>query len=69
MTAIKKDMINKAIIYYRIDLVNYSYFMVFKMRENNLHFKSPEKKTHIVNVYDNRVGQSYKLERGNWQVK
>ena len=41
---------------YRINLVNYSYFMVFDMRENNLRLKRPGKKTYIVNVYDNKVG-------------
>lgn len=56
MTAIKKDMINKVMIDYRINLVNYSYFMVFDMRENNLRLKRPGKKTYIVNVYDNKVG-------------
>lgn len=55
MTAIKKDVINKAVIDHRTDLVNYPYFMVFEMCEIDLHWKRQGRRTRIVNVYDNRV--------------
>lgn len=69
MTTIKKDVMNKAVIDHRTDLVNHPYFMVFEMREIDLRSKKPGKKTRIVNVYNNRVGQGCTWEGENREVR
>ena len=42
MTAIKKDVMNKAVIDHRTDLVNHPYFMVLEMPEIDLRSKGQE---------------------------
>lgn len=45
MMVVKKDLLNKIVIEYKTDLVNYSYFIFFEIQDLNQQLKWPERKT------------------------
>ncbi len=57
MTVIRKDLLDKIVIEHRTDLVNQPYFIFLKIRDLGQRSKRPGRKTRVLNVYDNRVGQ------------
>lgn len=57
--AIKKNLVNKIIIDHKIDLVNYLYFILLEIWELYPQSKSFERKTRVINKYDNWVRKSY----------
>ena len=57
MMAIRKELVDKIIVDYWINLVNHSYFMLLEIWELDLWLKRPGKKTQVINVYGNWVGR------------
>lgn len=45
------------VVEHRTDLVNHPYFILLEIRDLDQQTKWPERKTRVLNVYDNRVGQ------------
>lgn len=58
MTTVKKDLLDKITIEHRINLINHPYFILFKIQNLDQQSKQLEKKTRILNVYNNYVRQS-----------
>lgn len=62
LIAVKKDLLDKTIVKNRTDLIIHPYCMVLDITEREIHTKGWQRKTRIVNIYDN------KLEEGQtWQ--
>lgn len=59
LIAIKKDIFKKVIIENCTDLVSYSYYMIFDIRERSAASRKYSKKTRIVNLYDNKNDNRY----------
>ena len=57
LTAVKKELANRIIVENRSDLVNHPYFLTLDIREMDSQSKRLARRTRVVNVYDNRVGQ------------
>ena len=57
MIAVKKDLAGKIVVDHRTDLIDHPYFMLLEIQELDPRSKRPERKTRVVNVYDNRVGR------------
>ncbi len=58
MTAMRRDLVNKIVVEHRTDLVNDLYFILLEIWDLDLS-KKPGRKTRVLNVYDNQVGQRY----------
>ncbi len=56
MSAVRKDLTDKIVVEHRTDLINHPYFMLLEIRELEQQSKTPGRKTRVVNIYDNRVG-------------
>ena len=56
MTAVRKDLLDKIIVEYRTDLINYPYFTLLEVWKLDQQLKWPGRKTRVLNVYDNRIG-------------
>ena len=56
LVAIKKDILNKVIIENRTDLVSHPYCIVLDIRERNPTSEKYSRKTRVVNLYDNKIG-------------
>ncbi len=56
MTAVRRDLEDKIVVEDSRDLVNHLYFMLLEIRDLDLS-KKPGRKTRVLNVYDNQVGQ------------
>ena len=48
---------NKIIVENRSDLVNHPYFLALDIRDVDGQSDNPTRRTRVVNIYDNRVGQ------------
>ena len=57
MTAMKKELIDKIVVDHRTNLVNHPYFILLEIWELDFWLKKPERKTRVVNLYDNWVGR------------
>ena len=53
MTAIRKDFVDKIMVDYRTDIIDYPYFMLLEICKLNIYSKRPERKTQGINIYDN----------------
>ena len=59
LIAAKKDILNKPIIKNQTDFVSHSYGIVSDMTKFNSAFGKYLKKTRVVNLYDNKIGNKY----------
>ena len=59
MIAVKKYILNKVIVENRTNLVSYFYYIVLDIRELNPVSEKYSRKTRIVNLYDNKIGNGY----------
>lgn len=59
ITVVRRDLLDKIVVEHKTDLVNHSYFILFEIRELDWQLKRPGRKTRVINIYDNRVGQGY----------
>lgn len=57
LTAVKKDLANKIIVENRTDLVDHPYFVALDIRDIDRQSNKPTRRTRVINIYDNRVGQ------------
>lgn len=57
LTAVKKDLVNKITVENRSDLVDHPYFLALDIRDIDRQLNKPTRRTRVINVYDNRVGQ------------
>ena len=57
LVAVRKDLLNETIVENQIDFVNYSYSMMLDITERDIYAKEQKRKTKIVNVYDNKLGE------------
>lgn len=57
--AVRKNILNKIIIEYRINLVNYPYFKFLEIQDLDQQSKYPKRKIWIFNIYDNWIKQEY----------
>ncbi len=55
---VRRDFVDKIVIEHTTDLVNHLYFMLLKIWDLDLS-KKLGRKTRVLHVYDNRVGQGY----------
>ena len=55
----QKDILNKVVIKNRTDLVSLSYCIVVDIRESHLVFRKYARRTRVVNLYDNKIGEGY----------
>ena len=62
LIAVRKDLLNATIVENRTDLISHPYGMVLDITEGDIHVRGQRRKTRIVNVYDNKLG-----ERQTWQ--
>lgn len=51
----RNELVDKIIENYRTNLVNHLYFILQKIQNLNLQLTNPEKKTQVVNIYDNQI--------------
>ena len=56
MIAMRRNLVDKIVVEYKTDLINHFYFMFLEIQDLNLS-KKPRRKTEILNIYDNQVGQ------------
>ena len=56
LIVVKKYILNKIIIENWTDLVNYPYYIILDIREYNPTSGKYLRKTRVVNVYDNKIG-------------
>ncbi len=56
LIAVKKDILNKVIIENRTDLVSHPYCIVIDVRERNPVSRKYSRRTRVVNLYDNKIG-------------
>lgn len=59
MIIIKKILVDKIMINYKIDLINHSYFILVEIQKLDSQSKKLGKKTCIVNIYDNQIKRCY----------
>ena len=57
MTAVRKDLGYKIMIYYKTNLIHHLYFMLLEICKLHPQSKKSRRKTRVVNVYNNRVGR------------
>ena len=57
MTAVRKDLLDKIVIEHRTNLVNHPYFILLEIRDLDQQSRRPGRKTQVINIYDNQVGQ------------
>lgn len=50
MTIVKKKLVNKTIKDQKTKFINYLYFILLEIRNLDLQFKKPGKKTQVVNI-------------------
>ncbi len=56
LIAVKKDILNKVIIENRTNLVSHPYCIVIDVRERNPVSRKYSRRTRVVNLYDNKIG-------------
>lgn len=54
MTVVRRNLLDKIVVEYRIDLINYPYFIFLEIRDLDQQ-SLLSKKTQILNVYNNQV--------------
>ena len=62
LTAVRKDIANDVILENRSDLANHPYCLIVDVKELCSRTRKPIRRTRVVNIYDNIVGQ-----RHTWQ--
>lgn len=53
MIIVRKNLVDKIVVDYKIDLVNHLYFMLLEIQRLDPQSKRLGKKTWVVNTYDN----------------
>lgn len=53
MKTIRKNLRNKIMLDYKIDLIYQPYFILLKIRKLDLQLKNSKRKTQVVNIYKN----------------
>ena len=69
VTTVRKDLLDKIVVEHRTDLVNHPYFVLLEIRDLDQQTKRPERKTRVLNVYNNRVGQGCTWSENNSRVR
>lgn len=59
LTAVQKEVANNVVLDNRSDLANHPYCLIFDIKELHPKTKKPIRKTRVVNMYDNYIGQGY----------
>lgn len=59
LTTVRKDILDKVIIENRTDLVNYLYNIVLDIKNDGLDSGKYLRKTRIINLYNNKIGNKY----------
>ena len=59
LVAVRKDILNKVIIENRTDLVSHPYCIVLDIKELHPSFGKQSRRTRVVNLYDNKIGEGY----------
>ena len=59
LIAVRKDILNKVIIENRTDLVSHPYCIVLDIKELNSVSGKISRRTRVVNLYDNKIGNGY----------
>ena len=54
---VRKDLLNTTIVENRMDLISHPYGMVLDITEGHIHGGGQKRKTRIVNIYDNKLGE------------
>lgn len=54
---VKKDLLNISVVKDQTDLISHSYDIVLNIIEKNIHTRGYKRKTKIVNIYDNKLGE------------
>ena len=57
LIAMQKDILNKFVIKNRTNLVNHLYCIIMDIREPYLISKKYAKRTQVVTLYDNKIGE------------
>ena len=57
LIAVKKDLLHTTIVENRTDLISHPYGIVLDITEGNIHGRGQKRKTRIVNIYDNKLGE------------
>lgn len=65
----RNKLVDKIIENYKTNLVNHLYFMLLKVQNLNLQLTNPEKKTQVVNVYDNQIERGCALNGKKYYTK
>ena len=63
--AVKKDLLNKTVVKNRTNLISHLYVMVLDITEGEIYGKGKKRKTRIVNIYKNKLGQKANLAKLN----
>lgn len=58
MTIIRNDFAEKIMVDYEINLISDFYFILLEIWELNSQSKRLEKKSRVINIYDNQIGRS-----------
>lgn len=59
----KKHILNKVIINNQTDLISHPYHFYLDIKEIDLKFRKNLRQIRIINLYDNKIGQSQLWER------
>ena len=65
LIAVKKDILNKVIIENPTDLVSHPYCIVLDIRECNPTSGKYQRRTRVVNLYDNKIDNGYIWQGSN----
>ena len=69
LIGVRKDILNKTIVENQTNLVSYRYYMVLDITEGEIHAKGRKRKTRIVNVYDNKLGEEQTWQGSEQRVR
>lgn len=58
MTIVRKNFVNKIVVDYKIDLINYSNLMLLEIEKLNARLKRLERKTPVVIAYYSQIRRS-----------
>lgn len=69
LIVVRKDILNKVMIENRTNQVNHLYYITLDIREIDPVTKKYLRKTKIVNLYDNKVGNRYVWQGSSFIVR
>lgn len=69
ITVIKKDFVNKIVVDYKTDIIDYPYFILLEICKLKIYSKRHERKIQGINIYNNWIKRGYMWNNGINRIK